>query len=231
MAKVKQLTVQLENRPGTLAHMAKVFADAPRWLGGSGRLCLRSRLHLALCPALLQQPRPFPPGAGIGQAILDRHVHNHDQRNRKFRTFFFILPAFEQAARYREQHVDSLEVTKGEAPVKTLIAILALILLVVPCGAVAQQSPEVLTNDKVISLAQASLGDSLIISKIKASGCNFDVSTAALLSLKKAGVSDPVIEAMIQASAPAANALVPSALPNANDPQSPHDAGIYSYDG
>ena len=28
MAKVKQLTVTLENRPGTLAHMAKVLADA-----------------------------------------------------------------------------------------------------------------------------------------------------------------------------------------------------------
>jgi hypothetical protein len=28
MAKVKQLTVSLENRPGTLAHVAKVLADA-----------------------------------------------------------------------------------------------------------------------------------------------------------------------------------------------------------
>src|SRR2546427_7572977 len=28
MAKVKQLTVALENRPGTFAHMAKVLADA-----------------------------------------------------------------------------------------------------------------------------------------------------------------------------------------------------------
>ena len=28
MAKVKQLTVSLENRPGTLAHMTKVLADA-----------------------------------------------------------------------------------------------------------------------------------------------------------------------------------------------------------
>ncbi len=28
MAKVKQLTVSLENRPGTLAHMAKALADA-----------------------------------------------------------------------------------------------------------------------------------------------------------------------------------------------------------
>ena len=28
MAKVKQITVSLENRPGTLAHMAKVLADA-----------------------------------------------------------------------------------------------------------------------------------------------------------------------------------------------------------
>jgi hypothetical protein len=28
MAKVKQLTVALENRPGTLTHLAKVLADA-----------------------------------------------------------------------------------------------------------------------------------------------------------------------------------------------------------
>ena len=28
MAKVKQLTVSCENRPGTLAHVAKVLADA-----------------------------------------------------------------------------------------------------------------------------------------------------------------------------------------------------------
>ncbi len=28
MAKVKQLTVALENRPGALAHMAKVLGDA-----------------------------------------------------------------------------------------------------------------------------------------------------------------------------------------------------------
>jgi ACT domain-containing protein len=28
MAKVKQVTVALENRPGTLAHVAKVLADA-----------------------------------------------------------------------------------------------------------------------------------------------------------------------------------------------------------
>jgi ACT domain-containing protein len=47
MAKVKQLTAALENRPGTLAHMAKVLADAKvnvLALLGSTELCWRGFL-------------------------------------------------------------------------------------------------------------------------------------------------------------------------------------------
>ena len=76
------------------------------------------------------------------------------------------------------------------------------------------------------------MGDALIISKIRSSKCTFDVSTDALVSLKQAAVTDGVIQAMIQVSTPDANVTgtkVFSADPN--NPQSPHDAGIYSYDG
>ena len=97
---------------------------------------------------------------------------------------------------------------------------------------VASPNREVITNDTIISLTRANLGGTLIISKIRASSCSFDVSTNALLSLKKAGVPDAVVQAMIEVSTPDANVTATKmASADPNNPQSPHDAGIYSYDG
>lgn len=94
------------------------------------------------------------------------------------------------------------------------------------------QNPEVLTNAAIVSLTQANMGETLIISKIRASSCSFDVSTNALLSLKKSEVTDAVIQAMIEVSTPDANVTGTKAFSaNPNNPQSPHDAGIYSFDG
>jgi tetratricopeptide (TPR) repeat protein len=59
---------------------------------------------------------------------------------------------------------------------------------------------EILVNSDIILLSQAKLGDSAIIAKIKRSKTKFDITTNGLLSLKKAGVSDAVIEAMTQKS-------------------------------
>jgi hypothetical protein len=90
---------------------------------------------------------------------------------------------------------------------------------------------EIVTNDTILSLTQANMGEALTISKIKISSCSFDVSTNALLSLKKAGVPDGVIQTMIQVSTPDANVTTTKmASASPNDPKSPHDAGIYSYD-
>jgi len=60
----------------------------------------------------------------------------------------------------------------------------------------------VLTNDEVLSLVKADLGDEIVIAKIKnAPKVQLDVSTDALVTLKKAKVSSPVIAAMIERAA------------------------------
>jgi hypothetical protein len=74
----------------------------------------------------------------------------------------------------------------------------------------AQEPAEVITNNDVIKMVKAKLGDAIVISTIKSSACNFDTSVNGMVKLKEAAVSDPVILAMRDAQA-AANAP-------ANDP-------------
>ncbi len=61
-------------------------------------------------------------------------------------------------------------------------------------------SAAALSNNDVLQLKEAGLGDPLIIEKIKASPANFKLETSDLLALKKAGLSDAVIAAMLEAS-------------------------------
>ena len=58
---------------------------------------------------------------------------------------------------------------------------------------------EVLTNASVISLAAAGLGDAIIVQKIKTSPTRFDTSTEKLIALRKAGVSEKVMAAILDA--------------------------------
>lgn len=62
-----------------------------------------------------------------------------------------------------------------------------------------------MTNRDVIQLTKAKLSDDVIIAKIKQSKTKFDLSTDGLVALKTAGVSDPVISAMIAAGTAAAS--------------------------
>jgi hypothetical protein len=69
---------------------------------------------------------------------------------------------------------------------------------------------EVLTNDSVIQMIKAGLPEAVVIGKIKSTATKFDLKTDSLVSLKKAGVSDKVLEAMVAAgsgSAPATGAM------------------------
>jgi hypothetical protein len=50
-----------------------------------------------------------------------------------------------------------------------------------------------LTNQDVIRMVKAGLGDDLIIGKIRTSPCQFDTSVEAMLQLKGDGVSENVI--------------------------------------
>jgi hypothetical protein len=58
-----------------------------------------------------------------------------------------------------------------------------------------------LTNADIVKLTAAGLPDSVILAKIGQSRCNFDLSTDGLVSLKQAGVRDPIIDAMMGVAA------------------------------
>jgi hypothetical protein len=66
--------------------------------------------------------------------------------------------------------------------------------------AAAEAAPaQGLTNDDIIKLVQLKLADAVIIAKIKSSACAFDTSVDALAKLKQAGVSDAILQAMVEA--------------------------------
>lgn len=70
-----------------------------------------------------------------------------------------------------------------------IIAVLSMAVYVV--------AEEVLTNETVVKMVKAGLEDSIIINKVKNSKNNFDLSTDAIIELKKQGVGGKVIEAMM----------------------------------
>lgn len=59
------------------------------------------------------------------------------------------------------------------------------------------QKKEVLTTESVLNMLTIGLSDEIIVSKITASDCQFDTSIEMIQTLKKAGVSDKIIVAMI----------------------------------
>jgi hypothetical protein len=61
-------------------------------------------------------------------------------------------------------------------------------------------APKVLTNADVMELWSAEFGEALIIDKINGSATAFKLEISDMLELRKAGVSDAVIQAMMQKS-------------------------------
>lgn len=86
---------------------------------------------------------------------------------------------------------------------------------------------ETMTNDSVIGLSAAGLGDDVIVAKIKASDASFDLSTLALTGLKAKGLSNAVITAMIERSSAKEQSAQSIDSP---DPMVPHPIGLYLLD-
>lgn len=97
----------------------------------------------------------------------------------------------------------------------TLVVMMALSLPVT-----TSLAQEVLTNDSVVQMIKAGLPESVVISKIRSTPTKFDLRTESLVSLKKSGVSDKVLEAMMTPGAPAAGAQAAAAPPPAGAPAS-----------
>ena len=104
---------------------------------------------------------------------------------------------------------------------------------------------EALTNDLVIKLVKAGLSEDVIVSMVKSQPAKYMLGTEQVLALKKEGVPDKVLAAMIEkgAGAPTGTYVLPGsarasgatpaagteALGDPNDPMTPHDSGIYIF--
>lgn len=93
---------------------------------------------------------------------------------------------------------------------------------------------EIMTNAEVVKMAKAGFGAQVIIAKVKGTPGKYDLSLDALVALKKEGVSDDVVAAMLEANNRGnsnANANGGSSMMgDPNDPRTPRSMGIYLYD-
>jgi hypothetical protein len=96
---------------------------------------------------------------------------------------------------------------------KIMRVVLGLVLVTAVClslpGATSL-AQEVLTNDSVVQMIKAGLPEAVVIAKIKSTATKFDLKTDSLVNLKKAGVSDKVLEAMMGAGSPTTAGAAPA---------------------
>src|ERR1035437_2266313 len=102
---------------------------------------------------------------------------------------------------------------------KKIFTIISILLCISVFG---QTNDEVLTNASVVNLYSKGLSTSIIVSKIKTSKSNFDVSTDALIKLKDQKIPDDIVNAMVEASGNKDNNVG-----DINDPNASHESGIY----
>lgn len=86
---------------------------------------------------------------------------------------------------------------------------------------------ETLNNDTVLSLMGAGLGQETIIAKIRNSPGDYDLSTAKLIALKNAGVSDAIIAAMLDSSTKTQAQAAAAYQNDSIDAKLPHASGVY----
>lgn len=70
------------------------------------------------------------------------------------------------------------------------------------CFALFASAQEKLTNKDVVSMSTAKVAQELILTKMSASSCEFNLGAAALIELKTARVSEKIVKAMFDASPP-----------------------------
>lgn len=90
----------------------------------------------------------------------------------------------------------------GSALLRTLIVCVLGSVLLPGTGRVFAQSTleSDVDNARIVEMTRKGLGDDVIIARIKASATKFELSDDDLAGLKKAGVSDAVVAAMIQST-------------------------------
>ena len=89
----------------------------------------------------------------------------------------------------------------GRIAVRRLVSLMSLAAVIGLCADVtagaAGQPPAPLVNGDVLEMVKGGLPESTIVGAIQTNPSNFDVSPAALIALNKAGVSETVMNAML----------------------------------
>jgi hypothetical protein len=121
-------------------------------------------------------------------------------------------------------------IEKGEI-VSYKISVLCLLLAGFAIGREPQQpalasGQPALTNDSIIKMLKAGLGEDLIVSTVKTQPGRYSIGLDDLIALKGAGVTDKIITAMVERMAPGGSDRVVSPPPNeGNAPVT--DVGVY----
>ena len=116
------------------------------------------------------------------------------------------------------------------SPKVQLRVLFAAVLMVCALTVFAQTS---LTNDAIVKMVKAGLGEDVILSMIKSQPAQFTVTPDAMIALKKDGVSDKVVAAMVSkgsagaAAAPAAAATPASAAAANGSDTASLEIGVY----
>lgn len=95
---------------------------------------------------------------------------------------------------------------------KTFFGVLTILIV----SSVSTVALEILSNEKIVELVDANLSDELILTLINNSESNFRTDVQSILTLKESGISEDVIQAMIEKLAAANSANAPTGNPDAS---------------
>ena len=93
------------------------------------------------------------------------------------------------------------------------LRVMGLALMIALAIPVFGQAKRALTNDDVIKLVKSGFTDDVIVAMIDANDTAFDVSISGMTSLKDAGISSPIMAAMLKAEGKKRQTTSTSAAP------------------
>ena len=102
--------------------------------------------------------------------------------------------------------------------------------LVIFLGVLSAQAQQGLTNADIIKMQSAGLSESVILSSVNSQPAAYDTSADGLVALKKAGVSDAIVSAMITRNAAMKSGVATATgttPPAAAPPPGVDDVGVY----
>lgn len=119
----------------------------------------------------------------------------------------------------------SIAIARKEAYMRRL----SLAVLILSC-CTFMHAQQALNNDSIIKMVKAGLSDDIIISTVNSSAGSYDTSADALIALKKDGVSDRVIGAIMVRNSSAQPAPAPAANTSSTLPPGIDEVGVYYKD-